>query len=502
MASIFQHGVASGDPLQDGVILWTRLTVPTAEDVQLSWAVSTDADFDDVVSSGTGLACADDDHTVRIDVTGLRPGHRYFYRFHALGQISSVGRTRTLPANDADHMRFAQVCGAKFNAGFFNAYGRIAARANQDELDFVLHLGGYIYESADVPPEGQSGGADIGRPFDPRHECKTLADYRTRYSQYRRDPDLQRMHAALPIIATLGDHELADGAWRGGAHVHEEARDGTWGERVKTALRARREWLPIRVPDPADPLRVYRSLHFGRLADLYVLDATTSRDEPAPAPRLHDPDRSILGVAQRKWLFGEFSESDTAWRIIASPRVLGTTWKADLPEPARAALQKMKLIAEKGPGPNLEDWDGYPAERYLLVRKIRDHKLGNFVVLSGDIQMCVAQELKVEPASPSSRAAAVECGSTSITAQNFDDKMKWPARTQSIQVEQALLQQFPQIKYMDLDSHGYSIVDVTAERMMVEWWNVETVLRRSDKEWRGAAFQIPSGTPALIPVAR
>lgn len=502
MDSIFQHGVASGDPLQDRVILWTRLSVPTAGDVQLSWAVSTDADFDDVVSSGTGLACAEDDHTVRIDVTGLRPAHRYFYRFHALGQTSPVGRTRTLPPNDADHIRFAQVCCAKFNAGFFNAYGRIAARANQDDLDFVLHLGGYIYESADVPPEGQSAGADIGRPFEPRHECKTLADYRARYSQYRRDPDVQRMHASLPIISTVGDHELADGAWRGGAHVHEESRDGHWSERVKAALRARREWLPVRLPDPADPLRVYRSVHFGRLADLYVLDTSTARDEPAPAPRLHDPDRSTLGIVQRKWLFGEFGESEAAWRILASPRALGTTWKADLPEPARAALLKMKLIAANGQAANPEEWDGYPAERYLLVRKMRDHKLGNFVVLSGDIHMCLAQELKVEPASPSSRPVAVECVNTSLTAQNFDDRMKWPARTQSIQYEQAILQAFPQMKHIDLDSHGYNIVDVTAERVLVEWWNVDTVLRRTDKEWRGAAFQIPSGTPALIPVAR
>src|SRR5512138_2612341 len=162
MAPIFQHGVASGDPLQDRVILWTRITAPTNDDIQLSWAVATDPDFDDVITSGTGLACAEDDHTVRVDVAGLRPGHRYYYRFHALGQTSPVGRTKTLPPSDAGHIRFAQVSSAKFNAGHFNAYARIAARGNQDDLDFVLHLGSYIYESADVPPAGQTPGAGIG----------------------------------------------------------------------------------------------------------------------------------------------------------------------------------------------------------------------------------------------------------------------------------------------------------------------------------------------------
>lgn len=500
MANIFQHGVASGDPLQDRVILWTRLTVPGDEDIQLSWAVATDPDFFGVITSGTGLACAEDDHTVRVDVTGLRPGRRYYYRFHALGETSPVGRTKTLPLNDVSHIRFAQASCAKFNAGYFNAYARITERANQDELDFLLHLGDYIYESAEVPPAGQTPGADVGRPFEPLHECKTLADYRIRYNQYHRDPDVQRMHASLPIVSTVDDHDIADGAWRGGAHDHDETRDGLWAERLTAALRARREWLPIRLPDPADPLRVHRAVHMGRLADLYLLNTRTQRDQPAPPPRMHDPDRGELGIAQRKWLFSEFDESTATWRIVASSSILGTTWKQGLPELARLSLVKTKLIAPSGQGPNTDQWDGYPAERYLLMRKMRDHKLGNFVVLSGDIHFSLAQDLKMDPASPASKTVAVECINASVTSQNFDDKMKWAPRTQSIQYEQELLHFFPQMKYIDLDSHGYVIVDVTSERIQVEWWNVEAINRRTDKEWRGAAFQIRSGTPALVPV--
>ena len=214
----------------------------------------------------------------------------------------------------------------------------------------------------------------------------------------------------------------------------------------------------------------------------------------------HDPDRSALGIAQRKWLFSEFEESTAAWRFIAGAFIFGTTWKKDLPESTRLALVKTKLVAANGQDPSQEQWDGYPAERYLLLRKMRDHKLHNFVILSSGANISLAQEVRLNPLSPASRPIAVECVDASVTSQNFDDKMKWPPRTQSIQHEQELLHLFPDMKYLDLDSHGYSIVDVTPERVQLEWWNVETVTRRTDKESRGAAFQIDSGSPALIPI--
>jgi alkaline phosphatase D len=500
MDSIFRHGVASGDPLQDRVILWTRLTVPGDQDQQLSWAVATDPDFTEVVKSGTGLACADDDHTVRVDAAGLQPGRRYFYRFHALGQTSPVGRTSTLPPDNASHVRFAQVSCARFNAGFFNAYARIASHAESNELDFLMHLGDYIYATANVPPSGQMPGAEIGRPFEPLHECKTLDDYRRRYNQCHRDPDLQRLHAALPIVSTVDDHEFADGAWRGGADFHDELRDGRWGERVRNALRARMEWLPIRLPDRANPQRVYRSLHLGRLADLFLINTRTHRDKPAPPPEMYDPNRTALGLAQREWLFKEFDQSAATWRILGNPSILGTTWKPGLPESAALPLLQTKLIAADGLGPDIDQWDGYPAERYLLLRKMRDHKLGNFVILSGNIHTGLAQELRMDAFDLTQKAVAVECVNASISSQNFDDKMNWEPRTRSIKYEQELLSLFPGMKYIDLDSHGYNLVDVTPERVEVEWWNVDTILRRSDRERLGAAFQIETGKPLLVPV--
>jgi alkaline phosphatase D len=397
-----------------------------------------------------------------------------------------------------EHIRFAQVSCAKFNAGFFNAYARIAER---DDLDFILHLGDYIYEAANIPPAGQTPGADIGRPFEPLHECKTFEDYRIRYNQYHRDADIQKMHASLPIIGAVDDHEFADGAWRGGADMHDEERDGAWSERVKNALRVRWEWLPVRHPNPNDPLRVHRTVHFGNLADLFIINTRTQRDQPLPPPGMNDPKRTELGLVQREWLFHEFDISRATWRILGNPSVLGTTWKKDLPESVLPALLKTKLIAAGGDGPDYDQWDGYPAERDLLMNKIRDHKLGNFVVLSGDIHICLAQELKKDPFNASEEPVAVECINTSLTSQNFDDKMKWPARTKSVPFEQEILRLFPEMKYIDLDSHGYNVVDVTPERILVEWWNVETVLVRSERQSLGAAFKVESGKPRLIRVA-
>ncbi|MFM7325174.1 MAG: alkaline phosphatase D family protein, partial [Nodosilinea sp.] len=179
---LFQHGIASGDPLEDRVILWTRLTSADTT-VPVDYEVATDPDFTAVVAKGQVETRASVDYTVHTDPTGLTPDTRYFYRFHALGQTSPVGRTRTLPGADATHLRFAQTSCCKFNAGFFNAYATLAAR---DDLQFLLHLGDYIYEASNTPPAGQTLGADIDRAFEPLHECKTLADYRCRYNQYHR----------------------------------------------------------------------------------------------------------------------------------------------------------------------------------------------------------------------------------------------------------------------------------------------------------------------------
>jgi alkaline phosphatase D len=495
--STFQHGVASGDPLPHRVILWTRVTVPHQNPVDVQWEIAEDAAFTRGVQSGSTCAYHEDDHTVSVDPAGLRPSTRYFYRFHAEGETSLTGRTKTLPETGATHLRFAQASCAKFNAGYFNAYARMAER---DDLDFLLHLGDYIYEASNTPPAGQTPGADIGRPFEPLHECKTLEDYRTRYGQYHRDPDVQAMHAALPLIATVDDHEFADGAWRGGADVHDENRDGAWSDRLKTCFRARAEWLPVRHPDPDDPARVYRKVELGGLADIFLINTRTHRDQPIPPPEMYEDHRTALGHEQREWLFREFAESKARWRVLGNPSVLSTTWKENYPEDVKLPLLKTKLIASDGKSVDYDQWDGYPAERRRLFELFRQHR-GNIVVLSGDIHVCMAFELKGDPFDEGEEVSAVEFINTSLTSQNLDDKMKWAARTDSLKHEDALLRAFPHLKWCDLDSHGFNIVDVTPERVQVEYWLVDTVLQRTKDTNLGAIWEVKHGVPKLQQVA-
>jgi alkaline phosphatase D len=493
--TIFQHGVASGDPLSDAVVIWTRVTSSGTEPVSVAWMIARDTDFADIVAQSTALASAEADYTVKVDVRGLMPNTTYFYRFVALDVVSPVGRTRTLPGEQATHVRFAQVSCAKYNAGFFNAYARIAER---DDLQFLLHLGDYIYEASNTPPASQTPGADIGRPFDPLHECRTLDDYRRRYAQYHLDEDVQRMHASLPLISVLDDHELADGAWRDGATEHKPLRDGPWLRRHKDALRARWEWLPLRMPDPNDPLRVWQSVSVGSLFDMLLIDTRSHRDQPTGGAAMYDSARSALGAAQRAWLQDELRISSARWRLVANPSILATTWSSQFSDEIKPCLVQLKLMASDGSGPDYDQWDGYPVERKMLLCHMRDHKINNVVFLSGDVHIGLAAELRLDAQNKDEEPVAVEFVNPSLTSQNLDDKMCWSPRCESAHVEQMLLQELPHIRWCDLDSHGYNIVDVTPDRVVTQWWCVDTVLTRSDEQFMAASWMVKSGENRLI----
>jgi alkaline phosphatase D len=429
---------------------------------------------------------------VRADVSGLRPDTRYEYDFEVDGQTSPRGRTRTLPGDDAPAIRFAQVSCAKYNAGHFNAYARIAER---DDVSFVLHLGDWIYEASQVPPASQTASRDIGRPFEPLHECRTIEDYRLRYAQYRRDPDVQAISEAHPIIATVDDHEFADGAWREGATEHNPDRDGPWAARRATAFRAREEWLPVRRPNQLEPERVFRTVPIGSLADLFMLDTRTRRDEPVPPPQMFREGRSALGPEQKAWLHGALRASTARWRLIGNPSVMTRTWNDSLPEFVRRALVKVKLIDLDGTGPDYDQWDGYPSERRELLSWIGDLDVANVVVLSGDVHVALGAELAEDPSQP---PVAVELVNTSLTSQNLDDKMGWQPRVDSLAVEEALLAGMPHLRYVDLDSHGYSIVDLDRDRLRFEWWNVEGLDRRVPGHRLAAALAVHHGEPRLL----
>ena len=491
-AAGFDHGVASGDPSTDRVVLWTRVTTDE-ESVPVGWVLARDEGLTDVVARGTATAHAARDHIVHIDACGLEPGTTYHYRFETDAGFSETARTRTLP-DDPERVRFAICSCAKFNAGFFNAYARMA---EHEQLDFLLHLGDYIYEASNTPPKSQTPGADIGRAFDPLGECRTLADYRRRYAQYRRDPDVQQLHRRLPMIATLDDHELADGAWAGGSTEHRPGEHGPWEERRAAALRARWEWLPARQPDPHDPTRVFRAIRLGRLADIMLLDIRSRRDEPVRDPEMSDPARTMLGTEQRDWLLGELEASAAAWRIVATPSIFTRTWCEEPEEPLRTALAKLKLIDEDGGGPDHDQWDGYPAERALLTGHLRDRSIEDVVLLSADIHVSVAAVVDdVATGEP----VAVELTSPSLTSQNLDEKLGVEPRSEEIVAsERAFIDALDHVEWCEFAGHGYVVCDVDRDRIRAEWWLVDGVLEPLPGESRVAAYEVRRGAPLLTP---
>ena len=273
----FLHGVASGDPLQDRVILWSRAQSEDGQPVTLTWEVALDEGFSTLVASGEYVVSAENDFIAKVDATGLTAGTRYVYRFRTSDGLSSpLGHTRTLPEGDVDQVRFAVVSCANYPTGYFNAY---KAAAMHTDIDATLHLGDYIYEYG-MGQYGTEHALELGRAVKPETEILSLDDYRTRYGLYRLDQDLQALHAVAPMIAIWDDHEIANNSWKTGAQNHSEAAgEGSYGARVDAALQAYLEWLPIR-ENPEGKDRLYRSFDYGNLARLTMLDTRyIGRDE-------------------------------------------------------------------------------------------------------------------------------------------------------------------------------------------------------------------------------
>ncbi|MFT5074233.1 MAG: alkaline phosphatase D [Parasphingorhabdus sp.] len=275
----FTHGVASGDPLSDRVILWTRLIPGSGEHraVDCRWEVASDPQFMQLVNSGVVSTSAKRDYTLKVDAQGLEPGSAYFYRFLSEGIISPVGQTRTLPEGAVESFRIGVASCSNYPQGYFNVYRHMA----DSDLDLVLHLGDYIYEYAEGVYANAVATEELGRQVEPATEILTVEDYRMRYGLYRTDPDLQAVHARHPFICVWDDHELANDSWKDGAENHNQG-EGDFQARMTAARQAYHEWLPIRTAISGDQGPIFRSFKVGGLADLIMLDT-----------RLHGRDRGL-----------------------------------------------------------------------------------------------------------------------------------------------------------------------------------------------------------------
>jgi alkaline phosphatase D len=484
----FAHGVASGDPLEDRVILWTRVdSAGEGGAIPVRWQIARDPGFAAIVASGSAEASAARDYTVKVDAVGLAAGTAYWFRFEALGAASPVGRTRTQQGPGAARLRLAIASCANITQGFWNAYAAIAQRG---DLDAVVHLGDYLYEYAN----GTYGdGLALGRVPEPDREATTLADYRARHAQYKRDPDLQALHAAHPMIATWDDHEFANDAYPGGAQNHDPRTEGDWTIRRAAAVRAYREWMPVRedgMPDPMEGARLWRAFRIGTLADLLMLDTRMAgRVRQVPADDragLLDGRRTLLGTEQESWLFERLAASQrdgVAWRILGQQVLFG------------------QLITETGRIWNSDLWDGYPAERDRVLAHLERDCIGNVLVLTGDIHTSWALELARDPfrartydAATGRGALAVELVTPAISsAPPVRDFAESEARTAEYR------RRLPHLRYLEFWHRGYAILDLDRSRARAEWWHMERVDRPDRGERLAAAYEVRAGVPRALP---
>ncbi len=521
----FQHGVASGDPEPHAVVLWTRLTPTRAATpgsgagprARVGWEVATDPRFRDVVRKGSFTTSASRDHTVKLDATGLEPATWYHYRFTFEGVSSPVGRTRTAPEDDAlpENLRLGVVSCANLQAGWFSAYRGLAAR---DDLHAIVHLGDYLYEYAPGRYGYGQSNEDI-RSHEPAHEMVALADYRQRHAQYKTDRDLQALHAKYPWIVTWDDHEVTNDQWKDGAENHTPGKgpdgEGSYHVRRARAHRAYDEWMPVRLDGTAalgDGDRLFRRMRFGQLAEVSMLDLRTHRDRqvetttpaPAPAPdgEVSDPERSITGSQQMRWLKSSLDTDRAQWKIIGNPVMIAPVNFGAVPRDAIDPVNDVTgLLPRDGMPYNVDQWDGYTDDRREVFEHIRNNQVRDAVFITGDIHSGWACELPYDASTyPVGDSAGVEFVCTSVTSNNLKDITGTPSGTTSRAVEEGIKANNRHIKYLDFDNHGFSVLDLTAKRAQMDWFIIGDRADRDTAISWTRSFVTHAGTGRVVAV--
>jgi alkaline phosphatase D len=545
----FVHGVASGDPTHEAVILWTRVTPSYDADITVSWELATDEAFSELLQTGFTVTTRARDYTVKLDAIQLEAGKQYFYRFKCGDKLSPVGRTRTLPEGAVDSVKLAVMSCANFPAGYFNVYELAAQR---DDLDAVVHLGDYLYEYARGGYASENA-ASLGREVLPAHELITLSDYRSRYGQYHQDASLQKLHAKVPFITVWDDHEVANDAWREGAENHQAA-EGDFDLRKQSALQAYFEWLPIRPWREGNHEDIYRSFSFGDLVDLHMLDTRlVGRDKQLDYADYMHPDtgafndkafkadvtfpyRTMLGQTQLEWLQGTLLQATAKWQVLGQQVLMGqmslpaaiAMQTLSIPEFAElGALAQLAGRAQAGDPSltvdeltylqanqdrltpevlaqlqlpaipyNLDAWDGYFYEREVILSTAKSVN-HNLVVLAGDTHNAWANELK----DYKGNAIGVEFATSSVSSPGLEYYLNIPLE-QIPATEAAIVGMVEHLKYANLKDRGYMMLSFTPEEVRSDWFFVDSILSKdvnlaSDRSY-SAVTKI--GVPTITPV--
>ncbi|EMB2738721.1 alkaline phosphatase D family protein [Vibrio parahaemolyticus] len=509
VAVSFEHGVASGDPTQTQVIIWTRVTT-AASYVDVSWQVASDIEFLNVVQSGVFTTDTGRDFTVKVDVQNLNANSQYYYRFMVGEMMSEVGQTQTLPEDGVEKASMAVVSCANYPAGYFHVYHEILNQHEQSPFDVVLHLGDYIYEYGTGGYASEDAAA-LGREPSKGTECITLDDYRKRYAQYRQDADLQALHAKLPMIAVWDDHELANDTWKNGAENHQDD-EGSFIDRRAAAAAAWTEWLPVRENTFSNML-IYRQFSFGNLVNLMMLDTRlVGRDKPLDYFSLSAPtmeaigglvaqsrsaDRELLGTEQLAWLMNEFNTHDAKWNVLGQQVLMS---RMELPSSVMTAMFQLFTSTEEkkteallavntaitgyladpsaDPIPlpyNLDAWDGYYVEREK-VYQLAKASSGNFVCLAGDTHNAWASELK----DVSNNPIGVEFATSSVSSPGLEEYLALDP-VAIAQMEYTLPHLVSELQWADIKQRGFMRVTFTADAAQSTWYLVSTI---KDKKYQ------------------
>ncbi|MBO9528446.1 MAG: alkaline phosphatase D family protein [Acinetobacter oleivorans] len=527
----FLHGVASGDPLQDKVILWTRLTpVDLSARLKVTWEIATDDQFKLNLKTGVVQTTKTDDFTVKVDATGLQADTIYYYRFHFGNKTSSVGQTKTLPVS-TNKVSFAVCSCSNYPAGYFYVYREIA----KQNVDVVIHLGDYIYEY------GSDGYATedaekLGRtlPSDNNKEIIKLEDYRKRYALYRQDKDLQAVHQRHPFIVIWDDHELANDTWRDGAENHQD-NEGSFSDRKLAALQAYFEWMPIRPVSNTDHLNIYRQFNFGSLVQLTMLDTriiardkqleykdymtASGLDAQKFQADLTDSKRTLMGYTQRDWLVDKLKQSTATWNVIGQQVLMSKMWiPAELlvslgqitsggTSPDTLAkmnaqiteLVTLKLRLEQGDPNltvqekarvttlvpyNLDAWDGYYAEREFVYDKLAEFNK-KIIVLAGDTHNAWTSYLY----SQKGKYVGVELATSSVSSPGLEKYLSIPL-AQLQKFEFAFTTLIDELTYCNLNQRGYLLVTLDNTQVQSDWIFVDSIKDAEYKVDSNRNFQL------------
>jgi alkaline phosphatase D len=467
----FPFGVASGDPTQHSMVLWTALHPSFgARGEAVLGEISTSASFAHVLHTFTTQAQADNGYTLSVPVEHLAPDTRYYYRFRCGEHTSEVGITHTLPQNP-DEIVFAVVSCSNYEWGYFNAYASIA---HTEGLDFVIHLGDYIYEYE----SGKYGSKKLPRKHLPKKELIGLADYRTRYAHYRLDPHLKELHRTMPIIAVWDDHEIANNAYREGAENHQPA-DGSWQQRVEAARKAYFEWMPI---TPQATPSIQRSFNWGNLASLWMLDGRLEGRSKQLAslndPQAADTARTMLGHEQRDRLLKEVGESTARWKVLGNQVVFSSF---ELP----AALDRY--------GKSMDMWEGYSVERKYLMSRWQAAGVNNIVVLTGDAHASFCMDLRADRLDPRTHMGA-EWVTPSVTSGSLNEYIAtWKVHIAERKLANKKLN--PHLRYVNFRDHGYMIVRLNQQEANCTWYFERNILKPKPRAKKGYSHRVKATVP-------